>query len=288
MDTAVKFYSSGMLVRLGFAVAVHVDPEVLLIDEVLAVGDEAFQARCIDRVRWFQRAGRTIVLVTHALDTVRQLCDRAVMLDHGRVHAIGAPRRRRPRDADDDPEARPRLRPRGGDAGDRDRRRRPVRRGRRARGRPCDPGETVTIQVDLKANEPVDDPVVSFALHDGTNRFVFGGDTTAARRSRSARVDGKKRVRFGLGPIPFVQGKYWVTIGVHSRDHERTFHVQDQRYAFEVQQPAAAGTRCTARARRGAGTLMTETDPHGATSAPHTRCAGGPTRTITRKANERC
>jgi len=58
MDTAVKFYSSGMLVRLGFACAVHVDPEVLLIDEVLAVGDEAFQARCLDRVRWFQRQGK--------------------------------------------------------------------------------------------------------------------------------------------------------------------------------------------------------------------------------------
>src|SRR5512132_149006 len=66
----VKFYSSGMLVRLGFAVAVHVEPDVLLIDEVLAVGDEAFQAKCLERVRAFQREGRTIVLVTHALDTV--------------------------------------------------------------------------------------------------------------------------------------------------------------------------------------------------------------------------
>ncbi|HET7929605.1 MAG TPA: ABC transporter ATP-binding protein, partial [Actinomycetota bacterium] len=91
IDNEVKFYSSGMLVRLGFAVAVHVDPDVLLIDEVLAVGDEAFQARCLDRVRTFQREGRTIVLVTHTLDLVRQLCDQAVMLDHGLVHAIGSP-----------------------------------------------------------------------------------------------------------------------------------------------------------------------------------------------------
>ena len=91
MDNQVKFYSSGMLVRLGFAVAVHVDPEVLLIDEVLAVGDESFQQRCIDRVRRFQADGRTIVLVTHALDTVVEVCDRAVMLDHGLVHMDGAP-----------------------------------------------------------------------------------------------------------------------------------------------------------------------------------------------------
>ena len=91
VDNQMKFYSSGMLVRLGFAVAVHVDPEVLLIDEVLAVGDESFQRRCLDRVRRFQSEGRTIVLVTHALDTVREVCDEAVMLEHGRVHAVGAP-----------------------------------------------------------------------------------------------------------------------------------------------------------------------------------------------------
>src|SRR4030095_792653 len=91
MGTAVKFYSSGMLVRLGFACAVHVDPDVLLIDEVLAVGDEAFQARCLDRVRQFQRDGRTIVLVTHALDTVIEICDRAAMLHHGELHAIRMP-----------------------------------------------------------------------------------------------------------------------------------------------------------------------------------------------------
>jgi ABC-type polysaccharide/polyol phosphate transport system ATPase subunit len=72
MDNQVKFFSSGMLVRLGFAVAVHVEPDILLIDEVLAVGDEAFQAKCLDRVRSFQAEGRTIVLVTHALDTVRR------------------------------------------------------------------------------------------------------------------------------------------------------------------------------------------------------------------------
>src|SRR4030067_2047947 len=91
MESQVKFSSSGMLVRLGFAGPGHVDPQVLLTDGVLAVGDEAFQAKCIDRVRTFQREGRTIVLVTHALDTVREICDRAVMLHHGVVHALGAP-----------------------------------------------------------------------------------------------------------------------------------------------------------------------------------------------------
>jgi ABC-2 type transport system ATP-binding protein len=92
IDTQVKFYSSGMYVRLAFAVAVHVDPDVLLVDEVLAVGDEPFQRKCLDRIRSFQKEGRTIVLVTHALDQVVELCDRAVVLEAGRVVVDGDPR----------------------------------------------------------------------------------------------------------------------------------------------------------------------------------------------------
>jgi ABC-type polysaccharide/polyol phosphate transport system ATPase subunit len=236
MDTAVKFYSSGMLVRLGFAVAVHVDPEVLLIDEVLAVGDEAFQARCIERVRWFQEQGRTIILVTHALDTVRQLCDQAVMLDHGRVQAIGRP---------DDVVREMRLTILKHDLDlvhDEGSKEIEIAAAALLDGAdpldgPVRPGGHVTIQVDLHANEAVDDPVVSFALHDGTNRLVYGGDTTGAGVDLGHVASStKKRVRFRVGPIPFVQGKYWVTIGVHPRDRSRTFHVQDQRYAFEVQE----------------------------------------------------
>ncbi len=83
IDTPVKFYSSGMYVRLAFAVAVNVAPEILVVDEVLAVGDERFQAKCLDRIRLFQREGRTILLVTHQADTVRAVCDRAIVLDHG-------------------------------------------------------------------------------------------------------------------------------------------------------------------------------------------------------------
>jgi ABC-2 type transport system ATP-binding protein len=91
IDTQVKFYSSGMYVRLAFAVAVHVDPDVLLVDEVLAVGDEPFQRKCLDRIRAFQHEGRTIILVTHSLETVAEMCDRAVVLERGRVLADGAP-----------------------------------------------------------------------------------------------------------------------------------------------------------------------------------------------------
>src|ERR1700677_4998126 len=91
IDGAVKFYSSGMYVRLGFAVAVNVDPDILVVDEVLAVGDERFQRKCIGRIKEFQKEGRTILLVTHAPDTVRSICDWGAVLSHGHLVAQGEP-----------------------------------------------------------------------------------------------------------------------------------------------------------------------------------------------------
>ncbi|EYR64777.1 sugar ABC transporter [Actinotalea ferrariae CF5-4] len=91
IDTQVKFYSSGMYVRLAFSVAVHVDPDLLLVDEVLAVGDEPFQRKCMDKIRSFQREGRTIALVSHSADQVGELCDRTLFLRDGRVVVDGPP-----------------------------------------------------------------------------------------------------------------------------------------------------------------------------------------------------
>jgi ABC-type polysaccharide/polyol phosphate transport system ATPase subunit len=85
LDTAVRTYSSGLYVRLGFAIAVTVDPDILLVDEVLAVGDAEFQERSLDRMKRFRDEGKTFVLVSHDLDAVREMCDRTIVLDHGRV-----------------------------------------------------------------------------------------------------------------------------------------------------------------------------------------------------------
>ena len=93
MEEPVKNYSSGMYVRLGFAVAIHTDPDVLLVDEVLAVGDEAFAHRCIRRIEEFLAAGRTLLLVSHSLDLVAALCDRVLWLDRGHQRLTGNPRR---------------------------------------------------------------------------------------------------------------------------------------------------------------------------------------------------
>jgi ABC-2 type transport system ATP-binding protein len=91
IDTQVKFYSSGMYVRLAFAVAVHVNPDILIVDEVLSVGDEPFQRKCLDRIRLFQEQGKTIILVSHALEQVTELCSRAVVMTHGQIIFDGDP-----------------------------------------------------------------------------------------------------------------------------------------------------------------------------------------------------
>jgi ABC-type polysaccharide/polyol phosphate transport system ATPase subunit len=93
IDEPVKAYSSGMYMRLGFSVAINVDPDVLLVDEVLAVGDEAFTHKCLDKFADFRRRGRTVLLVTHSLDLVTRFCDEALWLDHGVARDQGDPRR---------------------------------------------------------------------------------------------------------------------------------------------------------------------------------------------------
>ena len=93
IDAPVKTYSSGMYMRLGFSVAINVDPEILLVDEVLAVGDESFTHKCLDKFAEFKRRGKTVLLVTHMLDLVTRFCDEALWLDDGRIRQHGDPKR---------------------------------------------------------------------------------------------------------------------------------------------------------------------------------------------------
>lgn len=90
IDQPVKNYSSGMYVRLGFSIAINVDPDILLVDEVLAVGDANFQDKCIAKFADFRRAGKTVVLVSHSMGSMRSLCDEVAWLDHGTLTAVGA------------------------------------------------------------------------------------------------------------------------------------------------------------------------------------------------------
>jgi len=219
-------------VRLGFAVAVHVDPAILLVDEVLAVGDIAFQRKCLDKVEEFQREGRTIVFVTHAPDLIVRVCDRVVLLEKGHVRALGDPQEVvrdfralmiRQDLAYGWDRGTKEIEIVGADIYSADGEARPW----------FSPGDEMVIQMDLRANEPVDDPVVSFAIHDDQNRLVYGTNTDWRDR-RFGRFEGKKRVRWVLKTLPFVDGRYFVTLGVHSRDAKHVYHVHEQRYMFDV------------------------------------------------------
>ncbi|HEX2025701.1 MAG TPA: ABC transporter ATP-binding protein, partial [Actinomycetota bacterium] len=231
IDSQVKYYSSGMFVRLGFAVAVHVDPRILLIDEVLAVGDEAFQRKCIERVRELQRQGRTIVFVTHAVQQVHQICDGAVMLDHGRIRAmgevadvireyrlvmarehIGFARQELTRDVEiiavetlDAEGSRPTT--------------------------VVQPGAGMRVQVEVRANRPVNDPVISLAIFDANGQFMW---RTGTADMELGRVEGKLRVEFNMIALPLQEGRYLFTIGVHDRSERVVHDLHDQRYPFDV------------------------------------------------------
>ena len=231
VDNQVKFYSSGMYIRLGFAVAVHVDPAIL-VDEVLAVGDIAFQRKCLDRIQAFQREGRTIVFVTHAPDLVLRVCDRVVLLDHGRVVDHGEPREV-VRDFR-------RLMSRqtvayGWDEGTKEIEiiSAEIFGPDGAGSEIFAPGDELVIQVDLRATRPIDDPIISFALHDENNAFMFGTNS-GWRIGPINMTEGKYRAQFLLRSLPFVDGRYYVTLGVHSRDSKRVYHLQEQRYSFDV------------------------------------------------------
>ena len=234
IDNQVKFYSSGMYVRLAFAVAVHVEPEILLVDEVLAVGDEPFQRKCIERIKRFQREGRTIIFVTHGLDTVRQLCDRVIMLERGEVLVDGNPQ-----------EAlrafRERYAPEVEMAAEDD-----VRGTRQVEiteviftdghGQPkerFDPGDELGLELVLKAREPVDDPAVGVAIYNHLDTLIYGTNTVL-RGVDLGRVEGCRRIRFGFGRIPMVEGQYFVTVAVHSRDETTQYHWLERQRSFKV------------------------------------------------------
>jgi ABC-2 type transport system ATP-binding protein len=232
IDTQVKFYSSGMYVRLGFAVAVHVDPAILLVDEVLAVGDEGFQRKCLDRVREFQQEGRTIVFVTHAVHQVLEVCQRAMMLKQGNVAAEGDP---------NEVVREFRLLMMHKDlayAWDQGTKEIEIVSAEifGADGTTPEvflPGDEVVIQLDLKATGRVEDPVIALALHDQHNTFVFGTNTDWNGKYFPV-FEGKQRVQFVLKSLPFVDGQYFVTLGVHARDSSKVYHLQEQRYSFRV------------------------------------------------------
>ena len=231
IDTQVKFYSSGMYVRLAFAVAVHVEPEILLIDEVLAVGDEPFQRKCIERIKSFQREERTIILVTHDLGSVANLCDRAVLLDHGNVlvdgTAVQAVRAFRDRFTADPT----RDIPTGNGAAAIDAVRLLDGRGH-ARDR-FEPGDSLTVEVDVRAPSPVEDWAIGIAIEDHLDNVV-NATSTAMQNMSLGPLHDIVRARFRFPGLPILEGQYYVRVALHDRRGSLVYDRVEPRPSFRI------------------------------------------------------
>jgi ABC-2 type transport system ATP-binding protein len=252
IDGAVKFYSSGMYVRLGFAVAVNVDPDILVIDEVLAVGDERFQRKCIDRVKQFQQEGRTILLVTHSPDQVRAICDRAIVLSHGNVVSEALPGEavRIFREGlleeggalavpEEQPEERPIEVTLGPDV------EHPVRITYAAHTYPrfeevpyLSTGDELTIGVGYHASIATDDVVFSLELRDNDGNCFMRTDTDILGMRFDLPV-GPGLVNFCLADIPLLDGTFSYSVGVLSKGGV-LFDWKEPGGSFDVMSPGKA------------------------------------------------
>ena len=257
IDAPVKTYSSGMYMRLGFAVAIHVDPDVLLVDEVLAVGDESFNHKCLDKFAEFRRRGKTILLVTHSLQFVQRFCDEALWLDRGEVRAVGDPTRvvaeyitsvetseealltatdAKAAEAAAVAPAEP-----GTPLPDH-----PVETGEaptdmfrategrwgsreveitdvtlvgedQAPGHVFRSGERVTIRLHVRADEPVDDFVFGLGIFNADGICCYGTNTDV-EDYRPLSLSGEGYVEFVIGGLDLVEGTYKLDVAVHKRD----------------------------------------------------------------------
>jgi ABC-type polysaccharide/polyol phosphate transport system ATPase subunit len=246
IDAPVKNYSSGMYARLGFAVAIHVDPDVLLIDEVLAVGDEAFTRKCLDKIAEFRRRGKTILIVTHSLGLVEKMCDDVLWLRHGHMADRGDPKRvvdayltyvaggeetqlaagqgQQTAPAD----AAPPDAPPGATAGH------GYRQGRwgsreveivavrlvDAHGRErhvYTPGETLTVALSVRAASPVEDFVFGLGLFSAEGVNVYGTNTEL-EDWRPLRLAGDAEVSLVLEDLRLTEGTYLLDVAAHRKD----------------------------------------------------------------------
>jgi len=249
IDTQVRFFSSGMYVRLGFAVAVNVDPDILLVDEVLAVGDELFQRKCLDRVRQFQKEGRTIVVVSHAVESVRSVCDSAAVLDHGALVADGeiaesirifrehlyesAPRRASVTEASDH-----------GDPVEADVAASPLTIAdvRLAFSEDpertyLEPNDPLTVTVEWQADEEIADAMFVLSIADPKGTLLIG-TSSPELGVETPPLSGKGTTTFSFAQIGLLDGMYLLSIGLTSQDGDRVYDWQEHQHRFEVMNPA--------------------------------------------------
>ncbi|MGI8756037.1 MAG: ABC transporter ATP-binding protein [Acidimicrobiales bacterium] len=267
IDQQVKHYSSGMYARLGFSVAINVEPEILLVDEVLAVGDEAFQRKCIDRVRKLQGEGRTILLVSHAAELVRQIADRAAVFDHGHLVLVSEPgeairtlretlARRGIALLTEEEEA--------ADAADAaavlETGPQPQYSGPPSATVPVIdldkalvitkvqaeypepdaryllPNQPMRLRVDYVAAEVITDICFAFEIADLQNEVVFGTDTQSLEQP-IAQVKGVGAVCFDLPRVPLLDGTFTIAVTATTRTGGEIYDRRDHIDGFQIMQP---------------------------------------------------
>jgi ABC-2 type transport system ATP-binding protein len=244
IDTQVKFYSSGMYVRLAFAVAVHTDPDLLLVDEVLAVGDEAFQRKCLDKIRSFQEEGRTIILVTHNLSQVVELCDRAILLNKGEMVFDGEPREAVSQFRDILEERR---------VSEVDAQGRPAAPEREARinvvsakpagrtvGTPLQRGDDLVISMQIDHYQAIEGWTCGVQIDNAMGQVVFGTSTPRAGTELPP-TTGPQTLQLELKAPQFGPGKYFVNVSLMDPTG-RHFADLPQATSFDVaQDPTTVG-----------------------------------------------
>jgi ABC-type polysaccharide/polyol phosphate transport system ATPase subunit len=231
IDMPVRTYSSGMYMRLGFAVAVHLDPEIVLVDEAFAVGDAHFQRKCLHTIREIQRAGKTIVLVSHDLQLVERLCTEAVLLQQGRVVAAGPPAavigRYHELDMGDAAAGSHRWGTgavritavdllRGGEPTG-------VLRTR----------DTLTIRLHYRCQAPVERPVFGVAIHTDDGVHVTGPNTRTSGFPLD-RLEGSGALDYAIDRLPLLPGRYLVSAAVYDEDLVTAYDHRDRLLPFVV------------------------------------------------------
>jgi len=253
IDTPVKHYSSGMYMRLGFAIATAVDPDILITDEVLAVGDEAFQRKCMERIYQFRNEGRTIVFVSHSLDVVRNLCSQAVWLDHGEVQAAGntvetvdaylrhTNQLEQARIEREQAQARgAEVEPVTGEANENRWGSREIeiervllldRHGHETSV--FNTGESLTVRMCYHAHTPTKEPVFGLALHHA-NGFQINGPNTRFGGLSLGTVQGRGYVDYTVDELPLLQGQYVLTAAVYDAAMAHPYDHHERMYPFTV------------------------------------------------------
>jgi ABC-2 type transport system ATP-binding protein len=231
IDTPVKNYSSGMYIRLGFSVAINVDPEILLIDEILTVGDESFQRKCTEKFDELKDSGKTIVLVSHAMGAMKDLCDELALLDHGQLVSIG-----KPDDVIDtymggvESNVRP-----DGEYG--------MRFGRGGaviesvemldrRGEPVSilhTGDKVTFRWHCRADEPIEQPVFRLEFHNKHGMVISGSNTRYHDHSVDL-IQGSFTIDYEIDRFLLVSGTYDISATLLDYDLKEPY---DARHRFQ-------------------------------------------------------